>query len=237
MDEKCFCHFNGYQVKDATARKAIDSILKVINGIRRKVNAHSGSIQRIDEEVETGRCTNYSVDENGLYTEWLLGKDDAARRIRINTDPGSISLFEINRLSGYGIRQNSLYSSKTNDKTLIGVWIDGVKHDSIEVLKNDALSFKTLMIIYKVNAGTHTINTCLTVNASGFRVYESVPEEVEENPLIKQTIESNYATHLYTPTQNHAVFIINNNMKFMYVEKVEDMGNTVVKMIDFNGGM
>lgn len=33
MKEKCFCHFNGFAVKDATARKEIIDIKKLLNDI------------------------------------------------------------------------------------------------------------------------------------------------------------------------------------------------------------
>lgn len=33
MDDKCFCHLNGYAVKDATARKSIEELSKKVDDL------------------------------------------------------------------------------------------------------------------------------------------------------------------------------------------------------------
>lgn len=239
MGENCFCHFNGYKVKDAESRNKITVLERVIKGIRRKVNAHSGAISVLKDEQEDyirmNSCRIAEVPDPANYVDIWCSNGIKRRRIRVFLATTSIECYEVVRIGGYGVTRNNLYSSKTENKTLMGVWIDGERKETTECLLDGNLTFTNLVIAYSVKENGYTINTCLTVNPNGMKIYESIPEDLDgEYPLVKTTVSSQYVTPVYTKTNTHSIFTMGTSL---FIETVEDLGNTVMKTFDFSGGL
>lgn len=47
MEDKCFCHLNGYAVKDATARAAIESMGLVIDELIATITALEATVESL----------------------------------------------------------------------------------------------------------------------------------------------------------------------------------------------
>ena len=76
MEEKCFCHLNGYAVKDATARKEIESTKTSVNNLSNQVNNNViARIVELEKHKEIVKLYEPSVagnvielpTENGIY--------------------------------------------------------------------------------------------------------------------------------------------------------------------------
>lgn len=249
MSKGPFKTLNGYEVKDEEARRAAGSasesaagLMAAVNGIRRKVNGLSNTLvdivvnRRAEQKKE--RCTVYSISSDESLVNIRCSTGDEMRQISIRVVATDESLYEITHLSGY--RVTKLFTTGTATKTFLGVWLDGTKHDSIDVLKDTSISFKSLVVAYSIACDDYTINVCYTVNAYGFTVYESIPETLEECPLVVDTVgataNSNYNA-VYSDDPFHSVFAIANaEKKRIYIESVVAQGQSVVKKIDFTGG-
>ena len=66
MSEKCFCHLNGFQVKDATARNQIVSLDQRIEG-------NEESIQDLYNKLNGGSLPPLTDDDNGKFVQVVNG--------------------------------------------------------------------------------------------------------------------------------------------------------------------
>lgn len=210
---------------------------KVMNGVRRKVAALAGlakvGLNELDAEIAKRRVTVVSADDELIKFQAATGNGFRQFTFRIGPETKA-TRYQVVQFSEYNIF--NLFSSKSTDKTLVGLWIDGTLYDSVDVLKDTNLVFDNMMFLYAVNEGSYTINTCVCISADGIKVYESIPETVTTNPLIKTCLTGS-ASGTVTPLVQGEKFMIFTMVGGgrWFIHTVEDLGQTVVKNIAFNG--
>lgn len=225
---------------------------KAMSGIRRKLNAlagnaratfkehnaeieaHNAEIEKHNADLGKRRVTvSYATADR---VRFQCSTDDGYRLCTLLLDPTKATCYQIPFLSNYNIY--NLFSSKSADKTLVGLWLDGTRYDTTDVLKDTTLSFDNMVLLYTVNEGSYTINTCLCISADGIKIYESIPERLEEigveNPLIKTCLTGANTVTPLVSGENLLIFTMMGGDRF-FIQTVEDLGQTVVKTIAFNG--
>lgn len=222
------------------ANNAIISANNVMNGVRRKVAALAGytdsRLKEHDTEIAKRKVSVSKVADDGTWVNFKSSTGDGYRSCRISLSPTDGKCYQVTQLMGYNIFD--LFSTTATNKTLVGLWIDGTRYEDVEVLKNIELTFYDLMLLYTVNESNYTINTCVCLSADGIKVYESIPETVTTNPLKKVCLRdgANGATAvpLVAKGDSFLIFTIKGDSRY-FIHTVEDLGQTVVKTIAFNG--
>lgn len=233
--------FVGEKEAEFTVQKMMDSMTKslmyliekrYIHGIRRKLNALSGSVRRLVKDIENEKlylnCRVTTVDENYIVIYFL--NDNIKKHIRFFFGESNYK-YEVTRLNGCEITRSSLYTPKTVDKTIISVYIDNVKYDNIDILKQMDFSFKECVITYSAPVDSLTCVTTLVINHSGITVYETL----EDSTLLVDTFVTGGLFNDVAIHGNTKFFVLNNGANH-FSETVTRNDNTVVKKIVFGGG-
>lgn len=215
----------------------IEGVKKALNGVARKVAALAGFTDARLKEHDAGfsrrRVTVYSTTDTMIRFNCSTG--DNSRECSLSL-ASSKYLYTISQIGEFNV--NNLSSATSANKTLIGLWVDGTRYDTVDVLKTVGFSFDNMVLMYTVTETDYTINTCVCLSADGIEFYESIPEPGFEDKLNKTLIEDFSSGATVTPIMdmgtNVRIFSIKNGDRF-YVEKMEDFGRTVVKTIAFNG--
>ena len=215
----------------------IDGLRKALNGIVRKVAAIAGftdvRLKEHDTVLNERKVNVYQITDTMIRFACSTG--DNIRECTLGLS-NSKYLYTISQLGEYNI--GNMSSATTANKTIVGLWVDGTRYDSLDVLKTDGFSFGNLMLLYTVAEASYTINACICLSADGIKVYESIPETVDTNPLNKGFITDFSSGSTVTPImdlgENARIFSIKNGSKY-FIERVEDLGQTVIRTIAFNG--
>lgn len=235
---------------------------KALHGVRRKIAALGGYV---DDLRDIHRSDVSGINKILNREVYYLNTDKLSENvIRIYHGEGaalrefSISLtddnfkYEISGFSGYSFYRRSVYSTLTSNKTLVGLWVDGTRYDSFNVLRDENLRYRHLMWLYTVNVTDettgkeYTVNVCTRLNTDQLQIYESIPEDLEalgvdnplkkaENPKMCIYSQGNNNVFPLVPVGNQfEVFVPTASGGRYLIEKVDDYGQTVVKTFYFH---
>lgn len=101
MAEKCFCHFNGYQVKDATARKDIETLKEEDNSIKESFETfkeEDNSYKEAHALEEVGKKTEDGGEIFGDYeNNSAIGKGSSASGIKTKAGNKAFKILAISK--------------------------------------------------------------------------------------------------------------------------------------------
>lgn len=251
--------FKGTEEEWLNSLTAYDGVYKVINGVRRKASALGGyvcdlasdlsglsaDVSGLSADAQKSNCRlNYAYANGNLRI--YCGRDSALREVSISVQ-NTVSKYEIYAFSGYTFTRNSIYSTTSADKTFVGLWIDGVRVDEkkyegmtsgvFDALSDADLRYRHLMWLYTVTENGYTVNVCTRLSADVLQIYESIPETLTiANPLVKTCAKSGGAaiTPLVPVGDKFEVFVPTSTGNRYMIEKIDDLGQTVVKTFYFN---
>lgn len=165
-EDKCFCHFNGYAVKDATARNDIENLKTKTSSLENEVITNKTTISSMNTDVVKNK-TDVEVIKQDIET---LKTNDNLHTDSIN------SLNESN--SNLDRKMGELATLQTTDKSSIVNAVNSIKktlddsdltnvNQELENIKTNMGSLDTLSTTDKttlVNAINEIVNQIFTTN-------------------------------------------------------------------------
>lgn len=172
-NDKCFCHFNGYQVKDAVARNEIESIKNNVNAVSNDLATTKASMTSISSDVSKSK-TDIEV----------LKGDASTLKTTTSLNTASISANTEN-ISNIDNKMGELENLTTNDKSSIVNAVNSMKqtldesdltllNQEINTLKTNTGSLDTLTTEDK----TSVVNAINEINSKPIEDIYSTDETV-----------------------------------------------------------
>lgn len=225
---------------------------RVLNGVRRKLGALSGYMEvktnEIHKELNKEKVTVLKAETNEAVLEKVFfscSSGGALRNLTMNVNPSSANAYEVTQFNDLAVYD--LFSLSTTNKEISGIWIDGEKKENFGDLEADGFTFHDLVVMYTATKeNDYSIAVCVRIAADGVTIYESLQGEpaTTTNPLVKTCLRGSSkgsVVPLFNQNDKLLIFRMRSDKaaeaKRFYIQKVEDLGNAVVKTISFNGGM
>lgn len=200
-------------------------LMGVMESLREAFNMSKESYDALYCEVTNDSGSNIAITIHNPFD----------RVINIVYDESNVSLYELRYISSYGLTRSSVYSGTGNNKTLNFVYVDGVKVDSFDYLKNVGLTFKTLMINYTMaESDTVTFDVTLIVTPKGVKIIETV-NEGNEAQLNTSFAKGSYFLQLFSQGTKMQCLQDKNSKTKAFFQYLDLDGNTIVKTFT-NGG-
>lgn len=211
---------------------------KVITGIRRKILAITGNLA--DRQRQWNKDNAYSTCRvtavESTYIDILVSGEAFERKIRLSIAEGNENLYEIIRFSGWGFTRSSVYSTSATTKRIIDVNIEANRYKDLEVLKTVGFEFRNLVINYEVDIDASNVCTVtLFVSPDYISICETFPESLAGG-LVTQLISGSYISNITTHGESLKVFTVQDSGARYYTERVEKVGNSVIKTFNMKGG-
>lgn len=140
MSEKCFCHLNGYVVKDATARQEIEQVRQDIEILKNKRCVDEQARQDV-ATVQTN-LTNHNVNE-GAHNDIRLLIIGLTNRLNALMDSDDTTLDQLSEIVAYIKNNKTLIDSVTTSKINVTDIIDNLTTN----VENKPLSAKQGVIL------------------------------------------------------------------------------------------
>ena len=211
---------------------------RALDAIRRKLSTLAGYVDATLKGYVKKRSVKVEELNPALGgVTFMCSTGDGYRRCTLVLDPAKPDCYQIIRLSNYMVYGLFSASEGNTNKTLAGLWIDGKWYDTTDVLNQERFSFDNMMLLYTVNEEGYTINTCVCLSADGIKIYESIPETTGTNRLLKECIKGSTQGNLIPIVSQGDGLLIFRMIDTVrpYINTVEDLGQTVIKTIAFNG--
>ena len=174
-NEKCFCHFNGYEVKDAKARSNIETLETSINSTNVNLSVVKKDVEALNteiDEINTLASDNKSGIQTNLASIETLNLSVAS--LKSDNEANKSSIRELNTKFDNVVE----VSSNVND---LNTKIEENKSD-IQTNASEITTIKSN--ISSINSDINTINTNVGVNTSSIETINSnitsINEDIEE---------------------------------------------------------
>lgn len=213
-----------------------ESYAKVKRGVDRKLLAITGNLADrqkqgvIDNEYSYCRVLEVGADYMDINVSGIAHK----RTIRLST-AAAATQYEVSRLSGYSFTRGTVYSTTATAKRIIDVNIEDKRYTDIEVLKTVGFAFRNLIINYEVQIDeTNVCLVTLCITPDMISICETVPEAMKDT-LVTSLVGGANVTPVVTHGTSMMVFTIKDGKRY-YTERVEQVGNSVLKTFNMKGG-
>lgn len=192
-NDKCFCHFNGYQVKDAVARNEIESIKNDVNVVSNELATTKASMTSVSSDISKSK-TDIEVLKGDISS---LKTTTSLNTASISTNAENISNID-NKMGELATLQTTDKSSIVNAVNEIKGLVDGADttliSEEVNTLKTNVGSLENL----------NTTDKTSLVNAI--------------NEIVNETLNSGWITA--NLTNDFALFDSNSQAKFIKIGKL-----------------
>lgn len=214
----------------------IERYEKVKRGVDRKLLAITGNLADrqkqwvIDNEYSYCRVLEVGDGYIDINVSGIAHK----RTIRLSTATAA-NQYEVSRLSGYSFTRGTVYSTTATAKRIIDVNIEDKRYTDIEVLKTVGFAFRNLIINYEVQIDeTNVCLVTLCITPDMISICETVPEAMKDT-LVTSLVGGANVTPVVTHGTSMMVFTVKDGKRY-YTERVEQVGNSVIKTFNMKGG-
>lgn len=212
----------------------IERYEKIKRGVDRKLLSITGALadrqKQARSDNEYSYCRVTAVDDG--YIDISVSGAAFKRTIRISIAEAA-TRYEVTRLSGYGFTRETVYSTTAAEKRIIDINIENQRYTDLEILKTVGFEFRNLILNYEVQIDSS--NVCLVtlfISPDAISICETVPDG---HTPVTSLIGGSYITPIVTHGNNIKVFTVNDGKRY-YTERVEQVGNSVIKTFNMKGG-